>query len=94
MLKTLSLPIKIALFSFVIGTLLFISQFIYHNQFDLLVFGLFFVLLAVLVNFITLLYLIRKAFKAPSTNPKTTEEILTVLANIPIAALYIFIIFN
>lgn len=94
MMKTLSIPIKIALTSFIIGTLLFLAQFWIQKQFDLLVAGFFFVLLAVIVNFITLLYLIKKALSAPSTNPKTTEEILAVLCNIPITTLYIFIIFN
>lgn len=94
MINSLSVPIKIALISFAIGTLLFGIHFLLPNNFQILLLGLFYTLIAVLVNFGTLLYLIRKVFIAPTPNPKTVEEILAILANIPITALYLFIIFN
>lgn len=94
MIKSLSIPLKIALVSFVLGTLLFLSSFLYSNQFYFLIVGSFFVAIAVLINSITLLYLIRKVFISPKNNPKTTDEIFTILINIPIAALYLFIIIN
>lgn len=93
-LKSLSISQKIALVSFVGGTILFVTNLLFPWQFYVLAFGLFFVLLAFLVNFITLLYLIRKAFATPKISPQTSEEIGIILCNIPIAALYLFIIFN
>ncbi len=94
MISPLSLPIKIALCSFAIGTLLFALQFLFPNKAEILIIGLFYTTIAVLVNFATLLYLLRKMSVAPKANPKTIEEITIILANIPITALYIFIIFN
>lgn len=94
MIYKISIPIKIALYSFVIGTLLFTANFLFPNQFYIIISGLFFILLALLVNFIVLIYLIKKVLLSPVTNPKNTEELLAILANIPVTALYIFIIFN
>jgi signal transduction histidine kinase len=93
-LKSLSIPQKIALVSFAGGTILFVSHLLFPRQFYILAVGLFFVLLVFLVNFITLLYLIRKVFATSKISPQTTEEIGIILCNIPIAALYMFIIFN
>lgn len=90
----LTIPVKIALFSFAIGTLLFALQFLFPNKYQILIIGLFYTIIAVLFNFATLLYLIRKLIIVPTPNPKTIEEIAIILANIPITALYIFIIFN
>lgn len=94
MKNKISIPLKIALISFVLGTLLFISNFLFPNHFYILLSGFFFVLIAFLINFITLIYLIRKLFISKQINPKTTEEIVAILLNIPITALYLFIIFN
>jgi signal transduction histidine kinase len=93
-LQAVALPQKIALASFAGGTVLFLSYLLFPRKFYILAVGLIFVLLAFLINFITLLYLIRKVFATSKIFPKTIEEIGIILCNIPIAVLYMFIIFN
>lgn len=53
MLRSLTIPLKIAILSFEIGTLLLISNYLITNQFHILITGLFFVLIAIIIIFIT-----------------------------------------
>ena len=91
--KRASTPIKIAIVSFFIGTILFM-MYVFRVNHVYLVFGsFFFILIAILVNLISIIYLIKKWIINPKTRIQTVEEIAIVLANIPIAILYFFIIF-
>ncbi len=92
-LKSASTPVKIAFISFFIGTILFMMYVFRVNHFYLVFCSFFFILIAILVNFISLIYLLRKWINVPKTKVKTKEEIAIVIANIPIALLYFYIIF-
>ena len=92
-LKSASIPVKIAFISFSCGTILFIMYVFQVNSVYLVFGSFFFILIAILVNLISLTYLIRKCIINPKTQVKTIEEITIVLLNIPIALLYFYIIF-
>ena len=93
-LKSASLPMKIAFTSFFGGTILLISQMLFPKIYQIMAFGLAFVLIALLLNFISLLFLLYTLFSQPKKQRQTIHELLTILCNIPIAAPYIFILIN
>jgi hypothetical protein len=91
----LNLPIstKIALISFIIGTLLFGFYFLIPSSDYLFVIGLFYTLTAIAVNGIMFLKLIYVWIYEPTNRDLTEKQSLILLATIPIAILYFFIIF-
>ncbi len=91
--KSASIQVKIAFISFFIGTILFMMYIFRVNHVYLVFVSFFFILLAILVNFISLIHLLIKWINVPKTQVKTMEEIAIVLANIPIALIYFYIIF-
>jgi len=93
-IKVQSRPIKLAIFSFVGGTSFFISHLLFPDAVFILIGGWCFVVLAIFINAVMLLFLVRKLIVTPVKRVKTLEEIVIVLANIPITALYLFIIIN
>ena len=93
-LKSLSFPTKIAIGSFVGGTLLFLGSFIFPAKTDYYLLGLLYVLAAILINFSLLIFLIYRLLTNPKLRKKTIMEVLFVISNIPIAFLYFFIIYN
>ena len=92
-LKSASIPIKIAILSFVTNTILFLMYFFELIPVYVIYASFFFILTAVVVNLISLIYLIRKWIIFPEIQLETAEEIALVLANIPIVLLYFFILF-
>lgn len=89
-----SLPIKMAIYSFAGGTFFFVSHLLLPNEVFIIIGGWCFVVLAIFINAIMLLFLVRKLIITPAVRVKTIEEIALVLSNIPITALYLFIIIN
>ena len=91
----LNLPIsmKIAIISFTIGTLLFGTHFLIPRSDTLFVIGLYYTLTAIFVNGIMFLKLIYDWITNPTNRYSIEKQGLVVLANIPIAILYFFIIF-
>ena len=91
----LNLPIstKIAFISFTIGTLLFGTYFLIPRSENLLFIGLFYTLIAIFVNGIMFLKLIYDWITNPTKRYSIEKQGLVLLANIPIAILYFFIIF-
>ncbi len=87
-------PIKMAMYSFAGGTFFFLSHLLFPDEIFILIGGLCFVVLGIFINTIMLLFLVRRLIVAPAIRVKTIEEITIVLSNIPITALYIFIIIN
>lgn len=87
-------PIKMAIYSFAGGTFFFISHLLFPNEIVFLIGGWCFVVIALFTNAIMLLFLMRKLIVARATRFKTIEEIAILLSNIPITALYLFIIIN
>ncbi|MFN3753777.1 hypothetical protein [Flavobacterium sp.] len=83
----------LAMGSFGIGTLLFLTHLILP-EFGLLYFiGYFYLLFAFLINLFVFLYLLFQFFTKPQEREALTIKMLIMLANIPIALLYLYIIF-
>ena len=91
----LNLPIstKIAFISFTIGTVLFGTYFLLPRSENLLFIGLFYTLIAITTNGIIFLKLIYNWITNPTNRYSIEKQGLVLLANIPIAILYFFIIF-
>ena len=89
----LSISMKIAIISFTIGTLLFGTHFLIPRSDTLFVIGLYYTLTAIFVNGIMFLKLIYDWIIDPEKRYSTEKQGLVLLANIPIAILYFFIIF-
>ena len=87
----LSYSTKIAIYSFGIGTSIFLLHLISPSQ-NVLLLGLFFVLFALLFNGIVFLNLIYTLITDSENREQTVIQILILLANIPIAALYFFLV--
>lgn len=81
----------IAFASFILGTLLFLIRFTIKDEF-LLVIGLYYVLFTAVVNFVYLVSIIVSLFFTNKYHTFLIQKGLLMLANIPIAALYFFVI--
>lgn len=91
--KDLPFSTQLAIVSFGIGTFLFLIHFIAPNYFPILVFGFLYLLIAILINFITLLHLIYQ-FSKKTNSEDLIIRILILVSNIPIAFLYAYIVVN
>ncbi|MES2411408.1 MAG: hypothetical protein V4535_08200 [Bacteroidota bacterium] len=83
----------LALTSFGIGTLFLILHLLFENAYIIFC-GYLFVLAAILVNIITLLYLLYLLIFSPFDRETILIRILILLSNIPIALLYLNIVLN
>lgn len=81
----------IAIASFILGTLLFLIRFVIKDD-SLLVIGLYYVLFTVVVNLVYLVSIFVSLFFTNKYHMFLIQKGLIMLANIPIAALYFFII--
>lgn len=93
-IKSESLPIQIAIYSFIGVTILFFSCALIALQTDLMILVALCIFALIFINSITALVLFFKIVSSPTLRNKSIYELLIVLANVPIAALYIFIIYN
>ncbi|MEC4004815.1 hypothetical protein OX283_009125 [Flavobacterium sp. SUN052] len=82
---------QLAIGSFLVGTLLLILELLFPNG-QLLEFGLIYVIIAILFNLMVLIYLIYLCFTQKNHQEYYTIKILILLANIPIAIVYMKII--
>jgi hypothetical protein len=85
---------ELAIISFAIGTFLLLLQKMAPDNFNILFIGLLYVLFAILVNGIMLINLAYHFIILPKQREYIAIKILILLANIPIAFLYILIVFN
>ena len=85
---------KIAYVSFGIGTLLFIAERCFTKDEHLIIAGIFFIILALLVNSCTMLALLYHFYVQKKYREYYAVKMLLLLANIPIAVLYFYIIIN
>jgi hypothetical protein len=85
---------KIAYASFIIGTLIFLSELIIRSNNSIIIIGVFYTLFAIFVNSITLLFLVYQFFTNKYERFETLIEIGILLTNIPIAALYFYLIIH
>lgn len=82
----------VALISFAIGTLLLAIHMTFPRADIIYIIGYLYVLLAALCNGIVLLNLIYQLIIKPKEREEIVIRMLILLANIPIAALYFFIV--
>lgn len=93
--KALPFSTQLMLICFTIGTLLLALYFIFPKQAILFLIGYVYVLIAILVNFFTLLYLLIQLLQNWENAEIIIIRILILLINIPIAAFYFYlVIFN
>jgi hypothetical protein len=84
----------LAITSFGIGTLLLAIHLCFPNNIEILVTGFFYVILALLVNSITLFHLAYHFIINRFERETIAIRMLILLANIPITLIYLNIIFN
>lgn len=92
--KSVGFSTYVAIGSFGIGTLLLVIHLCIPNSFEILVTGFFYVLFAILVNGITLFYLLYHFIINRIERETIAIRILILMANIPITLIYIYIVFN
>lgn len=85
---------EIAIATFAIGTVLFLLYYLFPNKSTLIITGVFYILFAIIVNGILLLILIYHYIILPNQREFIAIKIMILLSNIPIAALYLYIIIN
>ena len=88
------LSIRIALFTFSIGTILFASYFLLKNNDLLIIIGIYYILFAFVVNGFILLNLIYQFFIKPNEKHSIIIQILFIMGNIPIAIIYFYLVLN
>ncbi|AZA79191.1 hypothetical protein EG347_17595 [Chryseobacterium sp. G0186] len=79
--------------SFILGNLLFLIFLISRSEF-LLLFGFAYVMIAIVVNTIVLLYELARYLGVISEEKASGNSVLLLLANIPIALIYLLILFK
>lgn len=92
--KSAGFSTYVAIASFGFGTLLLVIHLGIPNSFKILVIGFFYLLLAILVNGTTLLYLLYHFIINQHKRETIAIQILILLANIPITFIYLNIVFN
>jgi len=92
--QKLSFTTQLALISFLIGTILFLLYFLIPKNESILFLGLFYVFAASFLNGIAFLALIFHLINNKKNREETLIKILIILANIPIAIAYFFILIN
>lgn len=90
--KKFSFSTQFAVVSFVLGTLLFASYYIFPNKDGIIILGLFYTLFAVFFNIMILINLVFQWLIMPIERENIAVKILIVLANIPVALIYFFVI--
>jgi len=83
----------ITIYSFLIGTVLLLSYYIFHIEYIAFV-GYIYLIIAVIINIIIAFILFVKALTIRSDTSKNLGTIGLMLCNIPIAYLYVLIVFN
>lgn len=88
----LPFPIQIAILSFLFGTILFISYFIFPKWNNILFVGILYVLAALFVNIIVVINLFINFITEPSQRKSIAIQTAIVVTNIPISLTYFSII--
>ncbi len=83
-----------AITSFGIGTILLLINLCFPDNTDILITGLFYVVLAIFLNGITLIHLLYHFIINRIERETIAIRILILLANIPIAFIYLNIVFQ
>ncbi|WP_130734601.1 hypothetical protein [Flavobacterium sp. J27] len=88
--RELPFSTQLAILSFSLGTFILILHCVFPEAFVIMVIGFGYLLMATLINFITLLHVIYLFSKEKNTEDLVIR-ILLLLSNIPIAILYAYI---
>lgn len=88
----LPLSTQMAIASFVIGTLLLLLHFVFKDSDMIIPIGIYYVLIAFLVNGLMLLKLIIDWIIEPLNRSKIERQALILFANVPISFVYFLIV--
>lgn len=88
----LPLSTQMAIVSFGIGTLLLLLHFIFKNSDIIIPFGIYYVLIAFIINGLMLLKLIIDWVTEPLNRSKIERQALILFANVPISFVYFLIV--
>jgi hypothetical protein len=83
-----------AVISFLIGTTIFILHCISPQENGIIIFGFYYVIIAIIANFIMFLILIGIACIRMDSIDEIAKSLLILMANIPIAAIYFMVVIN
>jgi|GEM_PF-4510952 len=83
---------KMAILSFLLGTILFIGYFVAEDKLIFLIIGFMFVIIALISNLLMLIILLFDWIENPSEKKEISKKILILIANIPITIIYLAII--
>ena len=91
-----SVPVWTALISFTIGTFLFLLQFVVASSVkdNIWIIGLFYIIIAFIINLVVLLAMIIMSFVRKEQQKEILINTSIQLINIPIAILYLYILFK
>ena len=92
--KSAGFSTYLAIGSFGIGTIILILHFLFPHKDGILILGFFYTLFAILINGITFLNLLFQFFIKATEREDLAIKMLIMLANIPIALLYLYIVFH
>ncbi len=92
MYNIINISKAIAVSSFALGTILFMLQ-LYTNSVNLIGIGFVFVILSIIINPISVITLLLFLLRNSNNKSKILKAIGFVLLNIPITALYIYMLF-
>jgi hypothetical protein len=92
--KSAGFSTYLAIGSFGLGTLLFLLHFALPEYGLLYFIGYFYLILAFFINLLVFLNLLFLYFIKPNEREDLTIKMLIMLANIPIALLYLYIVFH
>jgi hypothetical protein len=83
---------KLAIVSFLLGTTLFIGYFVADDKLIFLILGFMFVIIALISNLLMLIILLFDWIENPNEKKQISRKVLILIANIPIAIIYLAII--
>ena len=83
---------ELAIGSFAIGTVFFILAWIFPRVNDIFLYGLIYIVLALLLNGLMLLHLAYFFITSPREREYLAIKMLILLSNVPIAILYIYVL--
>jgi len=90
----INFPTTLFLISFSGGTILLLLHFLFPHEINIFIIGFFYIIIAAVLNTIMLFYLLYFYTVFPEIREKIIKQALLILSNIPISALYFYLIFN
>ena len=82
---------RTAIISFILGTILFLA-FVFSGSAQLLLIGYFYIIIAGIVNLVVLIWLFVQGSNDNSIRKARNRTGFLILANIPIAVVYVFVV--